>query len=84
MAILGSVMIKVDKDQASAQKLPESIDIGLNIINIRNGTLVPDLIRINKGKLKKMYKNQYYEYCELSQEVLQLLKEYFYLLSFQL
>ena len=71
---MGSLTVKIDKDQASAQKLPETIDIGLNLINVRNGTLVPELVRINKGMLRKMYKNQYFEYCELSKEAVDLLK----------
>jgi hypothetical protein len=40
-----SLCIKTDKSYESSKKLGDMIDIGLNLISFRTGTIVPELVR---------------------------------------
>jgi hypothetical protein len=50
LAVLGSVVISVDKNSESGKKLSNKIDVGLNLVNINSNMIVPEMIRIDLAK----------------------------------
>jgi hypothetical protein len=73
---LGSFVITKDGDQPDSSKIPDKIDMGLNLICIHRGELVPELVRSNQAYLNRMSRNRYFEYIDLSEEAVDLLKAY--------
>ena len=71
--IIESVKVKVDKDYESSGRLGDMFDIGLNLISLTTGSIVPDLIRSPSGE---EWTPDYFPLIELSEEAVNMIKGY--------
>ncbi len=71
--IIESVRVKVDKDYESSAKLGDMMDIGLNLISLKTGSIVPDLIRCHSHE---EWSEDYFPMIELAEEAVNIIKEY--------
>lgn len=78
MAIISTIPVDIQSKKYDSTIMPEELDIGLNIINLRKNQLIPDLARIKEESLGMYYKyrSTKFRYLEFSQKLLDILKEY--------
>lgn len=58
LTLLDEVVITLDEEKESCNKLKKKIDIGLKFISRYNNTIVPELVRVPEGVYEL---NNFYE-----------------------
>ena len=80
LEILESLNISVNRDDKYASLIGDRIDIGLNLISLKKGHVVGELIRCTNPEKKPQnsenYKDFFTDHLELSEEAMMLLENY--------